>query len=282
MNNAQLMPVPFHGETIVLVGQDNEPFVAMKPLVTNMGLSWDTQFRKLTEKFAATVVEMTTVAEDGKLRSMICVPLRKLPGWLYSINPNKVKSELREKVIRYQEECDDALWNYWTKGSASRSGAVSTTQQIAVSRHRLALLKELHRTRDASLRGAIHQQLEHASALLGMTAPALECIGWAEPETPDILAEFWEAIDYLQSKGVACNHSAESQRLYINLPYLAAQLAEHGSALRLTRELRQALRTSRNPCFMRYRTEHSVLLHKSIKCWVFEDRQISHGQPPHE
>lgn len=271
MNAAQLMPVPFYGDTVVLVGQDNEPYVAMRPLVTNMGLSWDTQFRKLTEKFASTVVEMTTVAEDGKLRSMICVPLRKLPGWLYSISPNKVKPELRDKIIRYQSECDDALWDYWTKGSAVRPGVANINQQMVVSRHRLALLKELHRTRDATLRAAIHQQLEHASRLLGMDAPALESIGWAEPETPDILAEFWEALDYLQSKGVEWNHSAEPQRLYISLPYLAAQLKDQAHPLRLTRELRQALRSSRSPRFVRYRTEHSVLAHKSIKCWVFDD-----------
>ncbi len=35
-----------------------------------------------------------------------------------TISPNKVKPELRDTVIKYQEECDDVLWEYWTKGKA--------------------------------------------------------------------------------------------------------------------------------------------------------------------
>ncbi|ASJ24296.1 P22_AR_N domain containing protein [Laribacter hongkongensis] len=35
---------------------------------------------------------------------MVCLPLRKLPAWLYSINHNKVKPELQDKIVRYQNE----------------------------------------------------------------------------------------------------------------------------------------------------------------------------------
>ncbi|MCG9041978.1 phage antirepressor N-terminal domain-containing protein [Laribacter hongkongensis] len=88
----------------MLVGHDNEPFVAMKPVVTNMGLDWAAQFTKLKEKFSSTIGEITTVGEDGKYREMVCLPLRKLPAWLYSINHNKVKPELQDKIVRYQNE----------------------------------------------------------------------------------------------------------------------------------------------------------------------------------
>jgi hypothetical protein len=81
--NTQLMPVPFHGDTVVLVGRDNEPFVAMRSVVENMGLAWQVQHRKITERFGSTVTEMVTVAEDGKQRPMTCLPLRK-PGSIRS------------------------------------------------------------------------------------------------------------------------------------------------------------------------------------------------------
>lgn len=54
------------------------------------------------------------------------MPVRKLPAYLASINPKKVCPELRERVELYQEECDDALWNYWTKGHAERTPATLT------------------------------------------------------------------------------------------------------------------------------------------------------------
>ncbi|HAS8353861.1 TPA: hypothetical protein I7721_22630, partial [Vibrio vulnificus] len=52
----------------------------------------------------------------GGLQEMLCIPLRKLNGWLFSINPNKVKASIRDKLIAYQEECFAALHDYWSKG----------------------------------------------------------------------------------------------------------------------------------------------------------------------
>lgn len=112
--------VPFYGNSLYLVNNNNEPFVPMKPIVEGMGLDWKSQFTKIKGKFDSTVVEITIVANDGKNRLMSCLPLRKLPAWLYSIQPNKVKAELKDTVIKYQEECDEVLWQYWTKGQATK------------------------------------------------------------------------------------------------------------------------------------------------------------------
>lgn len=46
---------------------------------------------------------------------MTCLPLRKLFGWLQIIQPNRVREDIRDKVIQYQNECDDVLWKHWTK-----------------------------------------------------------------------------------------------------------------------------------------------------------------------
>ena len=66
------------------------------------------------------MVEMTTTGKDGKQYKMICLPLKKLFGWLMTISPNKVKAELRNTITRYQEECDEVLWQYWTTGVVVR------------------------------------------------------------------------------------------------------------------------------------------------------------------
>lgn len=117
---SDLIPVPFRNATLFLADVDGTPYTPMKPIVEGMGLDWKSQHTKLTknQRFASTMVEITTVAEDGKQRAMTCLPLRKLPGWLMTISANKVKPEIRETVEAYQSECDDALWSYWTKGRA--------------------------------------------------------------------------------------------------------------------------------------------------------------------
>ena len=118
MNSTYL--VPFCHSELTLIDNDGEPYVAMRPIVEGMGLNWKTQYRKIQLRFASTVVEMTTVAQDGKSRTMTCLPLKKLFGWLMTISPNKVKAELRNTITRYQEECDEVLWQYWTTGVVVR------------------------------------------------------------------------------------------------------------------------------------------------------------------
>lgn len=108
--------VPFHGDNLYLVNFSGQPYVPMKPVVEGMGLAWGAQFVKIKQRFNSTISEIEMVALDGKNRQMTCLPLRKLPGWLHTINIGKVRPELREKVARYQEECDDVLYQYWTKG----------------------------------------------------------------------------------------------------------------------------------------------------------------------
>lgn len=113
--------VQFHGQPIITAMVSGIAYVAMKPIVENLGLDWPTQHRKLLSsngKFNH--CHMTMVAMDAKIRDVLCIPLRKLNGWLFSINPAKVRADIRDKLIAYQEECFTALHDYWTKGAAAR------------------------------------------------------------------------------------------------------------------------------------------------------------------
>lgn len=112
--------VPFHGDSLYVVNYNGQPYVPMKPIVEGMGMDWASQFTKLKQRFKSTIAEITMVAEDGKSRNMLCIALRKLSGWLHTISPNKVKPEIRDKVTRYQEECDDVLYEYWTTGEVKK------------------------------------------------------------------------------------------------------------------------------------------------------------------
>ncbi|MCW8278408.1 phage antirepressor N-terminal domain-containing protein [Pseudomonas sp. PCH199] len=267
----RLMSVPFYEDTVVLVGRDIDPFVAMKPIVTNMGLDWKTQLQKLGERFNSVMVEITTTGGDGKQFGLTCLPLRKLPAWLYSISQNDVKPEFRAKIIRYQEECDDVLWDHWTKDSTSRSESPNVAQLIALSRHRVALLRELSRTCDNAIRTAIHEQLALASHQLGLSVPDLTSIGARTPAPADILIEFWSALEILDRKGVPYNHCTPSKGfLYLQLPHLAQLFKKHNIQLKFTRELRQAMKESKQPRYVSNTTQHSVMERISLKCWVFE------------
>lgn len=110
--------VPFYGDALYLVNQNGEPYVPMKPIVDGMGLTWQSQHEKLKTRFSKGITEIVIPTKGGN-QSMTCLAFRKFAGWLHTINVGKVRPELREKVACYQEECDDVLYQYWTKGEVS-------------------------------------------------------------------------------------------------------------------------------------------------------------------
>ncbi|HFF9189703.1 phage antirepressor N-terminal domain-containing protein [Escherichia coli] len=133
--------VPFNGQQIITAMAAGVAYVAMKPIVENLGMSWGTQQQKLMkqlDKFKC--IHMNMVAADGKLRKLLCLPLKKLNGWLFSINPEKVRADIRDKLIQYQEECFSVLHDYWTKGHVvnprkakkALPGKITTEQQEAI------------------------------------------------------------------------------------------------------------------------------------------------------
>lgn len=112
--------VDFHGQALMVISKDNEPYVAMRPIVEGMGLAWQPQHRKLTEdgvRFCVTMM-VTQMPGDDQAREITTIPLRKLTGWLMTLQPSRMEASIAKKVLLYQNECDDALWAYWSKGVA--------------------------------------------------------------------------------------------------------------------------------------------------------------------
>ena len=116
----ELSPVTFHGDTIFCLDYQGQPFTPMKPIVENLGLGWASQSQKLNSNRERWGVTIIVIPSESGEQQMLCLPVRKLPSYLSSINPKKVRPELRAKIELYQAESDDALWNYWMNGRAER------------------------------------------------------------------------------------------------------------------------------------------------------------------
>ena len=110
--------VPFHGADLYVVEHNGQPYTPMKPVVLGMGLDWAAQFSKLKANPSRWGIAEIAIPTISGVQSMICLPLRKLFGWLSGINIGKIRESLRERVTVFQNECDDALWQYWNDGVA--------------------------------------------------------------------------------------------------------------------------------------------------------------------
>ena len=149
--------VPFHGSELYVVNHNGEPYTPMRPIIDGMGMNWASQFTKLKSRFAKGVVEIT-IPTAGGIQKMLCLALRKLAAWLNTISPNKVKPEIRERVIRYQDECDDVLYEYWTKGQVTNPRKKTSVDERTELRDAVNMLVSKKHMMYPEAYALIHQQ----------------------------------------------------------------------------------------------------------------------------
>lgn len=127
---SKLQKVNFHGNEIAVIEKDGKQYVAMKPIVEAMGLDWKKQHALIHRDpvLSSTVTVTGIVAEDGKKREMVCLPLDYLNGWLFKIPASRYTGKKREAIIMYQKECYKALFDYFHKGAAVNPNA--TDEQL--------------------------------------------------------------------------------------------------------------------------------------------------------
>ncbi len=204
--NTSLVHVPFYGTILFLVDVNGEPYTPMKPIVDGMGLDWRSQQRKLASLQERWGMVIMTIPSEGGAQETLCMPLRKLPGWLMSIQVSRLKPEIREKALAFQNECDDVLWEYWTKGIAVNPRGVSEfdrlVRRIDALTQRVARLENLSRSSppsgrppEESVRGLPRYTPEQKEAI--RLYRKLEKSGKTNEKTEFLLSEYGLLLETL-------------------------------------------------------------------------------------
>jgi len=117
--------VDFNHSKMVCPIINNEPYVLVKSIVEGIGLNYENALANLrNSKFNTYCCEYNIMSEkygdillsNLKLNygySYLAIPVRKIAAWLYSINPNKVGKEAKPILLKFQERCDDVLFQYF-------------------------------------------------------------------------------------------------------------------------------------------------------------------------
>lgn len=201
MASNQSMLVPFHGDSLYLVEHQGDPYVPMKPVVEGMGLDWRSQRAKIASKFKGGVE--ITIPSAGGAQSMICIPLRKLPAWLYSIQPGKVSPEIREKVVAYQEECDEVLWQYWTTGKVDRQ-SVKKVAKSYLPEYRQA--RAIKMTADAiTVALSVMPNLSQEARQTAMASAVNTVVGESILPMPVLTERYYSASEVGEKCGISAN-----------------------------------------------------------------------------
>lgn len=116
----------FNEDTITAVLIEDEQgvqqvYVPLRPIIDNLGLDWAGQFQRinrdavLPNKILSIVVTTTRNNLDAK-REMTCLHLDYLGGFLFGINANRVKAEVQEALVSYQENCYQVIRDAFVSG----------------------------------------------------------------------------------------------------------------------------------------------------------------------
>ncbi len=136
--------INFFGEPIAVIETEIEVKGKLEPilgvvarrLVEQLGLEWRGQYEKLKddEDNRYNAFEAKAEAADGKMYVSTILPLTSVNAFLFSINRKNLRDDdlvtttladgtsfqesKKVKLIRYQDECQMALHDYWIHGAA--------------------------------------------------------------------------------------------------------------------------------------------------------------------
>ncbi|HLY31838.1 MAG TPA: phage antirepressor N-terminal domain-containing protein [Ktedonobacterales bacterium] len=112
LQDAPLIPieqesVPFYNRTLIAVKlADGRICAVLRWLCEGLQLDMSAQLQRIKRKTAVADGLVTVRIEtEGGPQSQSALTLDVLPGWLFGIDENRVKPEVRQDVIVFQREC---------------------------------------------------------------------------------------------------------------------------------------------------------------------------------
>jgi len=145
----KLVKVEFHSNTLEVEPQSQR--IVVKDICQNIGLNdYQGQQRKLKSDptYQSKLIKVKT---KGGMQDVFTIPLSKLNGWLFSINPNRVKPEVRERLIEYKNECFDVLYRHFNNQATATPTQLDmitpyeVRRDLATTRRLLTIEKRKHR-----------------------------------------------------------------------------------------------------------------------------------------
>lgn len=116
--------VVFYEDTItavrIKINTNESIYVPIRPICDYLGIAYQGQRNRINrDPVLSEYIQTITIyrpEEEGSSQDMSCLALKYIPGWLFGIQVSRVKKDLQEKILRYQRECYDVLWEAFQEG----------------------------------------------------------------------------------------------------------------------------------------------------------------------
>lgn len=110
----EIVTTNFHGAEIYGFRSGRTVLVAVKPIVTGMGLDWPSQHKRIQRDLVLSKGMVIMTIPLGSKQPMVCLDLELLHGWLFTIDTARIKNEvIRDRVLTFQRECYQVLASHF-------------------------------------------------------------------------------------------------------------------------------------------------------------------------
>lgn len=121
-----------NGVSIKVVDDRSAQLVPIKPICDLLGINSQGQANKLKDHplFCPVTKLSYATGADGKQYEMVCIPLSHLAGWLVTIHPGNVREDVRERLVAFQQQCLDVLYEHFFGRLAKREQSLCYTLEL--------------------------------------------------------------------------------------------------------------------------------------------------------
>lgn len=155
--------IAFHGHELVAIRlEDGRIAAVLRWLCESLQLDPQGQLQRIERKTALrNGLVRVRVDTDGGPQEMPAITLKALLGYLFTIDENRVKEEVRADVILFQEECAEVLADHFTRKHPPALPALADTTAATIIMEQIT-----------DLMGVINLLREHLEALLVLPSQA--------------------------------------------------------------------------------------------------------------
>jgi len=155
----KIITVEFKNESIEVI--DN--FVSVNKICQNLGIDKSRQYQKIQsdETYQS---ELREIEINGITQKVLCIPYNKINGWLFSISVNRVKPEVKQKLIEYKNECFEVLYQHFNNAHATATPTqldmitpYEVRRDLTTARRLLTIEKKKHRETAEALEAKIKE-----------------------------------------------------------------------------------------------------------------------------
>lgn len=254
--------VPFQGDELIAVQQSaGTIFVLFSRLCENLGLARRGQVLRVQRHAVLSQGLITLqVQTDGGPQQLQCLKLSLLPLWLSGVQASRVKEDLQDKLIRYQHEAADVLWQAFKPQiineqrdelTTSTDAELAQLAQIAEMGRAITRMAEeqieIRRRMDAAARAfqGMRHDITSVQVRLGVLEDKLHPAAYiTDTQAAEVSSQVKALAELLTSKDASKNHYqgifGELYRRYGVASYKTIRVEQYAAVLAFLEDWRKS------------------------------------------